>query len=125
MSKSQTYSVKLYVVKHCGITMNSEVVFLKTVNMAICTKKASCLRIVIAWVLPITIHFNSVALFWNLFILLSSCFNMHITTFPIDFQKEGEEHPPKKKGPKFKPMKVLKRLSHKGEGPKGGSKDKS
>ncbi|XP_063052727.1 MICAL-like protein 1 isoform X2 [Engraulis encrasicolus] len=42
-----------------------------------------------------------------------------------DFQKEGEEHPPKKKGAKFKPMKVLKRLSHKGEGPKGGSKDKS
>ncbi|XP_076148430.1 MICAL-like protein 1 isoform X1 [Alosa pseudoharengus] len=42
-----------------------------------------------------------------------------------DFHKEGDE--PKKKGAKFKPMKVLKRLSHKSEGPKGGSphKDKS
>ncbi|XP_031419840.1 MICAL-like protein 1 isoform X2 [Clupea harengus] len=35
-----------------------------------------------------------------------------------DFHKDGDEH--KKKGAKFKPMKVLKRLSHKSEGPKGG-----
>ncbi|XP_028829239.1 MICAL-like protein 1 [Denticeps clupeoides] len=43
-----------------------------------------------------------------------------------DFHKDpdGEQ---KKKGGKFKPMKVLKRLSHKAEGPRGGSprKDKS
>ncbi|XP_040892381.1 MICAL-like protein 1 isoform X2 [Toxotes jaculatrix] len=32
-----------------------------------------------------------------------------------DFNKEPDSHQPKKKGAKFKPIKVLKRLSHKGE----------
>lgn len=43
-----------------------------------------------------------------------------------DFQKDLEaEEQPKKKGAKFKPIKVLKRLSHKGEPSKSPRKDKT
>lgn len=43
-----------------------------------------------------------------------------------DFQKDSEaEEQPKKKGAKFKPIKVLKRLSHKGETSKSPRKDKT
>lgn len=44
-----------------------------------------------------------------------------------DFHKDPEDHHQKKKGNKFKPIKVLKRLSHKGEAGKSHSprKDKS
>lgn len=43
-----------------------------------------------------------------------------------DFHKDPEgEHQHKKKGAKFKPIKVLKRLSHKGEAEKSPRKDKT
>lgn len=42
-----------------------------------------------------------------------------------DFHKDPHGEQQKKKGTKFKPMKVLKRLSHKGEPGKSPSKDKS
>lgn len=48
------------------------------------------------------------------------------SSFFEDFQKDSEaEEQPKKKGAKFKPIKVLKRLSHKGEPSKSPRKDKT
>lgn len=48
------------------------------------------------------------------------------SSFFSDFQKDSEaEEQPKKKGTKFKPIKVLKRLSHKGETSKSPRKDKT
>ncbi|XP_077936453.1 MICAL-like protein 1 isoform X2 [Gasterosteus aculeatus] len=42
-----------------------------------------------------------------------------------DFHKDPDVDPPKKKGGKFKPIKVLKRLSHKGEPGKSPRKEKT
>lgn len=39
----------------------------------------------------------------------------YLLSFSSDFQKEPDSNQPRKKTPKFKPIKVLKRLGHKGE----------
>ncbi len=48
-------------------------------------------------------------------------------SFLLDFHKDpdAEQQPRKKKGAKFKPIKVLKRLSHKGETDKSPRKEKT
>lgn len=63
-------------------------------------------------------------IFWLVCILTLFTFYFHLHQ---DFHKdpEGEQQQQKKKGAKFKPIKVLKRLSHKAEPGKSPRKEKT